>query len=134
MCDDVPILIYSHSKQLPTYLRDPLKKKDWHSYWRKCYFWCWIHHHHQKKKKRSILKDMSIFISIGKYTIRASLTKNREHVCNNKIIKLKDYACLNALVEGRFVLGSAIRNIPCETWLDQDLETGRLLQIINRDP
>ena len=27
MCDDVPILIYSHSKQLPTYLRDPLKKK-----------------------------------------------------------------------------------------------------------
>ena len=84
--------ILIRSSYLPTW-GTPWRKKDWHSYWRKWYFWCWIHHH-QKKKKRSVLKDMSIFISIGKYTIRASLTKNIDHVCNNKIIKLKDYACL----------------------------------------
>ena len=105
--------ILIRSSYLPTW-GTPWRKKDWHSYWRKWYFWCWIHHHHQKKKKRSVLKDMFFF-----------------HI--DMKIHNKSWL-LNALVEGRFVLGSAIRKRPCETWLDQDLETGRLLQIILRDP
>ena len=59
----------------------PLEDKKIGIHWHDRYFWYWIHHHQNKKKKRSVLKDMSIFISIGKYTIRAGFSDKEYRTC-----------------------------------------------------